>query len=247
MSTNPSQPVALVTGATSGIGAATARRLETEGYLVHAVGRRADRLASLGATIVGHRLDVQDLESLTALLDGIGPLDAVVNNAGLGRMVPLATATSADITQSIATNVTAVLQICRLTLGPMIERRSGHVVLIGSMAGTYPIPAAIYGSTKAAMHMLAKDLRMELIGTGVRVTEILPGRVSTEFYDVAIDDDEQRQGVKNSGITEVSPADCADAIAYALAVPPHVNINRIELQPTEQTYGGSSFAPVQPR
>jgi NADP-dependent 3-hydroxy acid dehydrogenase YdfG len=109
------------------------------------------------------------------------------------------------------------------------------------MAGLYPLPAASYGATKGAIHRLSTNLRLELRGTGVRVTEICPGRVRTEFYDVAISDPERRAAAKDSGIDEVTAADVADAIAYAVGVPTHVNINRIELQPTAQTYGGSQF------
>ena len=123
----------------------------------------------------------------------------------------------------------------------MIERRSGHVVNVGSMAGHYPLASAVYGASKAAVHRFSTNLRMELQGTGVRVTEIAPGRVATEFYDVAITDPAAREGTKNSGVDEITADELADAVYYALSVPRHVNINRIELQPTEQTYGGMQF------
>ena len=113
------------------------------------------------------------------------------------------------------------------------------------MAGLYPVSSATYGASKAAVFRLSTNLRLELRGTGVRVTEINPGRVATEFYDVAIDDPERRAKAQNSGVDEVTAADVADAIAYALSVPRHVNVNRIELQPTEQTYGGAQFDRVE--
>jgi NADP-dependent 3-hydroxy acid dehydrogenase YdfG len=111
------------------------------------------------------------------------------------------------------------------------------------MAGLYPLGAALYGATKGAMHRLSTNLRVELQGTGVRVTEICPGRIKTEFYDVAVDDAEVRADILDTGTTEVTAAECADTIVYAVSAAPNININRIELQPTEQTYGGSQFAP----
>lgn len=243
--------VAVVTGASSGIGAATALRLAGDGYRVHAMARRAERLEHLVDASQGrcqaHVVDVRHFESLADLLSGLGPIDVLVNNAGLGRVgTTLADGSPDDINRSVDTNVTAMLVACQAALPAMIERRLGHVVNIGSMAGLYPTSGAVYGATKAAVSQLSSNLRLELRGTGVRVTEICPGRVSTEFYDVAIDDPTRRAAVKESGIDEVSAEDVADAIAYAVGVAPNVNINRIELQPTEQTYGGVSFDPIRP-
>ena len=234
---------ALVTGASSGIGAAVVRGLRERGTEVVAVARRAERLQELadetGCQI--HVLDVQDRAGVAELGASL-PFSLVVNNAGLGRaMGSLVTATADDIDRTIDTNVSSVLHILRAVLPGMIERGDGHVVNIGSMAGHHQLPAAIYGASKAAVHLLSANLRLELTGTGVRVTEIAPGRVATEFYDVAIDDPMLSAKVKASGIAELTPGDIADAIMYAIDTPPHLNINRIELQPTEQTYGGSQF------
>ena len=115
------------------------------------------------------------------------------------------------------------------------------------MAGLYPLASSLYGATKGAMHVLSMDLRLELQGTGVRVTEICPGRVSTEFYDAALDDPEIRESKKNSGIEEVTSEDISQAVMYTLEASQHVNIYRIELQPTEQTYGGMQFKPRSPK
>lgn len=238
-------PVALITGASSGIGYATAVSLAELGMTVHAAARRKDRLDGLAAACGCHvhELDVRDSDGVEALIDEIGPVDILVNNAGLGRgWGSLVQATYADIEMTVATNVTAALHMVQAVLPGMIERESGHIVNIGSMAGLYPLPAALYGATKGAMHRLSTNLRLELQGTGVRVTEICPGRVATEFYDVAIDDPDVRAAVKATDAVEVTAAECADTIAYAVTRAPHVNINRIELQPTEQTYGGSQFA-----
>lgn len=255
-----------MTGASSGIGAAVACRLAADGYEVHAVARRAERLDELVAAaeppptadggsgvgagaIVPHVLDVRDSEGLLALVDEVeidhGAIDVLINNAGLGLNRTLAEASVDEITRLTDTNVTALMVATRAVLPAMIERRRGHIVNVGSMAGLYPVSAAIYGATKAAVNRLSTDLRLELRGTGVRVTEINPGRVTTEFYDVAVDDPDERAKAKNTGVDEVTADDVADVIAYAVSVPRHVNINRIELQPTEQTYGGAQFDRVE--
>lgn len=240
----PANPVALVTGASSGIGAATATRLQADGYRVHALARRAERLEALAAATgcITHALDVRDHGQLTELAQSVGPVDVLVNNAGLARMdAPLHNSSVEDLVTTIDTNVTSAMVAARAVLPAMIERGRGHIVNIGSMAGLYPLAAASYGASKGAIHLLSLNLRLELAGTGVRVTEINPGRVSTEFYDVAVSDPVRRTDMKDSGVDEVTADEVADAIMYAIGVPRHVNINRIELQPTEQTYGGSSF------
>ena len=253
MTPSDSRSVAVVTGASSGIGAACVTRLAAEGYRVHAVARRADRLADL-AVATGcetHVLDVTDTDRLVALAAAVGPVDVLINNAGLGRMdTPFAQGLAApgaldDITRTIDTNVTALMVATAAFLPSMVERRSGHVVNIGSMAGLYPLAATTYGASKAAVHRFSTNLRLELRGTGVRVTEICPGRVATEFYDVAVTDPKRSARIKNSGVDEITADELADAVWYAIGVPRHVNINRIELQPTEQTYGGARFTPIE--
>ena len=237
---------ALVTGASSGIGAETVAVLAAAGAEVHAVARRADRLGAL-ATRTGctpHALDVTDTAALEHLALHVRA-DIVVANAGLGAGITgLSAATAAEIDRAVATNVTSVLQGLRLFLPGLIAGGAGHVVLLGSVAGLYPGVSAIYGATKGAIRVMGWNLRRELAGTGVRVSEILPGRVATEFYDAAVPDMETRAGMKHTGIRELQPADVADAIRYALEAPAHVNVSAIELQPLEQTYGGVSFDPV---
>lgn len=217
---------------------------------MHATARRVDRLASLaertGCTT--HALDVRDTEAMSALAAGIGRIDVLVNNAGLGRMDgTLAESSIDDIAVTIETNVTALLVVTGAVLRGMVERRSGHIVNVGSVTALYAAPNALYGASKAAIHRLSTNLRLELRGSGVRVTEICPGRVTTEFYDVAISDPDRRAAATDTGIEEVTAAEIADAIHYAVAVPPHVNVNRIELQPTGQAYGGMFFDPVAAR
>lgn len=237
-------PVVVVTGASSGIGAAAVAALAALGMDVHAAARRRDRLDQLAVDVActAHVLDVRDPTAVRSVFDSIGPVDILINNAGLGRgWGSLAEATYADIETTISTNVTAAIHVVSAVLPGMIDRGRGHIVNVGSMAGLYPLGSALYGASKAAINRLSTNLRLELQGTGVRVTEICPGRIQTEFYDVAIDDDEARRAILDTGANEVTAVECADTIAYAITRAPHININRIELQPTEQTYGGSQY------
>jgi NADP-dependent 3-hydroxy acid dehydrogenase YdfG len=237
---------ALVTGASSGIGAAVARTLSSRGLEVHALARRKDRLEALQSE-TGCLIHVQDIRDRDSIYDLFGDreIDILVNNAGLGRgFEALAETHPEDIDKTIHTNLSGSLHLLRAVLPGMIKRRCGHIVNIGSVAGLYPWKWSLYGSSKAAVRMLSQNLRLELEGTGVRVTEICPGRVTSEFYNVAIDDPARRAEIKASGIHELKPQDIADAILYALDAPWHVNVDRIEIMPTEQTYGGSQFAPV---
>ncbi len=237
---------ALVTGASSGIGAAVVRKLAANGWQVHALARRAARLEALAGETgcIPHALDIRDGAALERLMAGLAP-DLLVNNAGLGAGITgLATASRDEVARTIDTNVTAVLELTRLTLPGMIARRRGHVVNLGSVAGLYPLVSAVYGASKGAVRLLSQNLRLELRGTGVRVTEICPGRVASEFYDAAVPDPAARDRIKTTGIRELSPDDIAEAILYAVSTPAHVNVSTIELQPVEQTFGGAQFDPI---
>ncbi|MEM1382994.1 MAG: SDR family oxidoreductase [Pseudomonadota bacterium] len=236
---------ALVTGASAGIGAAVVRALAAEGAEVHALARRADRLNALAAATgaVPHATDMRDLSALERVVAASRPA-ILVNNAGLGAGIAgLATASAAEIEETIATNVAALLQITRLAW-PHLTAARGHIVNLGSVAGLYPINSAVYGGSKGAVRRISQNLRIELRGTGVRVTEICPGRVSTEFYDASVKDAAMREKLKTTGISELTAAEVADAILYALTAPRHVNISTIEIQPVEQTYGGAFFDPL---
>ena len=237
---------ALVTGASSGIGAALVRRLCAHGLTVHAVARRQQRLEALAEETgcVGHVLDLRDTPRLSQI---IGDLDAdiVVNNAGLGRgFGKLHEARAEDIDTTIDTNVRAAIHVLRVSLPGMLSRNRGHIVNMSSVAGLYPMASPVYGASKSAVHQLSQNLRLELAGSRVRLTEICPGRVSTEFFDAAIDDPDKRAAVKNTGINELTAQDIADAVIYALDAPWRVNVSLIELQPTEQVFGGMNLTPV---
>ncbi len=237
---------ALVTGASSGIGAAVVTALMQGGLSVHAVARRKERLDEL-ARATGCTTHVLDLRETPALYEAFGALeiDVLVNNAGLGRgLEGLQNATPEDIEATLATNVMAAAHVLRAVLPGMVARKSGHVVNIGSVAGLYPIRSVVYGASKGALHLLSQNLRLELQGSGVRVTEVCPGRVSTEFFDAAFDDPVVRDKVKRTGINELKPEDVSAAIVFALDAPWHMNVSLIELSPTEQTFGGMNLVPV---
>lgn len=238
--------VVLVTGASSGIGEATVRAFRARGAIVHAAARRIDRLEQLAAETgcIPHELDVRDRDAVAAIGDELA-VDVLINNAGLGRAIgSLWTADIDDIERSVDTNVTGAILMLRAVLPGMVERQKGHIVNMSSVLALYPAATALYGATKGAIHKLSRDLRHELKGTGVRVTEINPGRVTTEFYDVAIDDPEVRAKALDTGIEEVTPADVAASILHVVDAPWRVNISQLEIVPTEQTYGGSEFTPV---
>ena len=231
----------LVTGASSGIGAAIVRRLRADDRDVVAVARRKDRLAAL-ADETGcrtHALDLTDGAAAEAFARDLAP-HVIVNNAGSGQGIAgLAKTRPDDIALSLATNVAAPIHLIRGAMPAMAERGRGHIVNIGSIAGLYPIVSALYGAAKGAVHLLTQNLRVELKGSGVRVTEIAPGRTQSEFYDASGIPDADRSRMTDTGITELTPEDVADAVLYALGAPPHVNIGLIELTPTEQALGGA--------
>ncbi len=236
---------ALVTGASSGIGAATVAALRTRGLAVHAAARRRARLETLAAETgcVPHVLDVRDSAAIYDLVDGL-EIDLLVNNAGLTRgFDELFKLDREDIEATLATNVLAAVHAVRAVLPGMVERRRGHIVNIGSIAGLYPIKSSLYGSSKGAVHLLSQNLRVELQGTGVRVSEICPGRVRTEFFEVALGGVEAAE-TAYAGFEVLLPEDIAEAIVYALEAPWRVNVSRIELMPTEQYAGGVSVVPV---
>ena len=236
---------ALVTGASSGIGEAAARALAAEGLAVTAVARRAGRLEALaretGAAPLA--LDLRDTEALYAALEPL-EVDVLVNNAGLGRaMDDFLAAEREDIDATIDTNVGAFLHVLRAVLPGMRARRRGHVVNIGSVAGLYPIRSPIYGASKGAVRRASQNLRIDLSGSGVRVTEICPGRVVTGFLAAAAGEEEARRTY--GAFDELRAEDIADAIVWAVRAPWRVNVSAIEIVPTEQAFGGIRIAPVE--
>jgi 3-hydroxy acid dehydrogenase/malonic semialdehyde reductase len=235
-----------VTGASAGFGAAITRRFVAEGARVVAAARSADKLAALaselGEAVLPVVLDVQDAEAVTSVIDALpdewGQVDVLVNNAGLAKgLEPAHRAQLADWDQMIATNVTGLVHVTRALLPGMVERGRGHVINIGSIAGTYPYPGGnVYGATKAFVHQFSLNLRSDLHGTGVRVTNIEPGMVGgTDFSKVRFDGDEAKAGNVYAGTTPLTAEDVAESVHWASAQPPHVNVNVIEIMPVVQS------------
>lgn len=231
---------ALVTGASSGIGAAVVERLCREGLQVHALARRADALAELAARTgcIPHALDVTDTAGITDLANQVA-FDILVNNAGVDRPRSILQADAADVDLLVDVNLRAVLHMARLVVPGMAERNRGHVVNIGSIAGEYHFGGnATYHATKAAVHMLSRQLRVDLLGRMVRVTEICPGRVATDIFARVHGDSAETRERFIEGFLLPQASDIADAIAFAIAAPVAVNVGHIEIMPTLQVPGG---------
>jgi serine 3-dehydrogenase len=242
---------ALVTGATAGIGEATARALVGAGWQVIVTGRRADWLealvADLGDAAHAAVFDIRDEAAmdaaLAALPERFAGIDLLVNNAGLA--LGLSPAQSADLTQwrtMIDTNVSALVTITHRLLPLLIERK-GAIVNIASVAGSYAYPGGnVYGATKAFVQQLTLGLRSDLHGTGVRVSVIDPGMVETEFTLVRTGGDQGAHDRTYAGVTPMTAQDIAETVLWIASLPPHLNINRLELMPVNQSMAGFQFA-----
>jgi NADP-dependent 3-hydroxy acid dehydrogenase YdfG len=237
--------VAVVTGASRGIGAAIVRALVPLGIEVHAVARSKEKLDRLAAETgcLPHALDLTDR---AALHDLFGRLEAdiLVNNLGaVTTLKPTHEADPADLDAMIELNLATACQALRGALPGMIARDRGHVFLLGSIAGVHILPGLpVYGATKAAIHSLTHGLRLELVGKRIRVTEILPGRVETDIYVEAYGGDRAAAYERLFDRYEsLQPEDVANGLVYALTAPPHVNVSHLEIVPTMQALGGNQF------
>lgn len=245
------QMTALVTGATAGFGAAIARRFVGEGHKVIATGRRAERLDALrdelGDALCPLPLDVRDYDAVVAavaaLPAGFTDVDVLVNNAGLA--LGLEAADKADIGEwqtMIDTNVNGLVYCTRALLPGMVERGRGHVINLGSVAGTYPYPGGnVYGATKAFVHQFSLNLRADLLDRNIRVTSVEPGAAETEFSLVRFKGDEEKAGTVYDGLHALTPDDVADTVFYVANLPAHVNINRVEMMPAQQAFSPFAF------
>jgi 3-hydroxy acid dehydrogenase/malonic semialdehyde reductase len=239
-----------VTGASSGFGAAVARRFAAEGARVVVAARRADRVRDLarelGPQVLPLTLDVRDRAAVAAVVDALPPefaaIDLLVNNAGLALgLNPAQDADLDDWDQMIDTNCKGLVHCTRAILPGMVARGRGHVISLGSVAGSYPYPGGnVYGGTKAFVHQFSLNLRSDLHGTGVRVTCVEPGMADTEFSTVRYGGDAAKADAVYSGMQPLTADDIAESIYWAATLPQHVNVNTIELMPTAQ-----SFAPFQ--
>lgn len=235
---------ALVTGASSGIGAAVVERLRKEGLEVHALARSGDKLKELAARTgcIPHAIDVSDLEGVTRLTKEV-KFDVLVNNAGVDRPGSILTADAEGIDLLVDVNLRAVLHLCRLVVPGMVARDNGHVVNISSIAAAYNFGGnSTYHATKAAVSMLSSQLRVDCFGKRVRVTEICPGRVATDIFAHVHGDSEETRKRFVDGYELPEASDIASAIAFAIAAPVAVNIGHMEITPTLQVPGGLSTA-----
>lgn len=242
---------AFVTGATAGIGLATVRRLVNDGWRCVATGRRQERLDSLVAELGADKVlplcfDVRDTAAmdtaLASLPEGFREIDLLVNNAGLAQGLSAAQNASLDDWQTmIDTNVTAMVVLTRKLLPGLIERK-GAIIAIGSVAGSYIYPGGnVYAGSKAFVNHFTLALRADLHGTGVRVTSIEPGMVETEFTLVRTGSQEASDKLY-AGVHPMTGEDIADTIGWIASLPPHLNINRIELMPVNQDFAGFRVA-----
>ncbi len=234
----PEERVAVVTGGSSGIGAATVRRLRAEGFAIVAGARRIDRLRevteSAGATAIA--LDVTDRASVEAFCEQVPRCDVLVNNAGGALGVELIAESDDEHWRTMwESNVFGLMLMTRALLPKLEANGNGHIVNIGSIAGieTYAGGAG-YTSVKHAARAISHTLRLELSGKPVRVTEIDPGLVETEFSIVRFDGDEERAKKVYEGMTPLTADDIADCIAWAITRPRHVNIDEMVVRPIAQ-------------
>ncbi len=239
--------IVLVTGASSGFGAAIARKFVHQGHRVIAAARRTDRLAALaaelGSQLLPVELDVTDKTSIDRMLAALPAdwqrIDSLVNNAGLALgLEPAQAAHLPDWETMIATNCQGLVWMTRALLPQMVARGSGHVINIGSVAGSYPYPGGnVYGATKAFVEQFTLNLRADLVGTGVKATNIAPGMSGgTEFSNVRFKGDDAAAAKVYEGTQPLTADDVAEAVYWAATLPPHVNINVIEMMPTCQGF-----------
>ena len=236
----------LITGATAGIGAASARAFVGAGWRVIGTGRREERLKALqdelGSAFLPLSVDMQDLgalEDLARLEGEWGTLDCLVNNAGLAP--PMADLQDSDwdpLAQVLDTNVTGLVALTRALLPRLIEAK-GVIINLSSVAGSYPYRGgAVYGATKAFVRQFSLMLRNDLAGTGVRVTSIEPGMAETEFTLVRNGGDQAASDALYAGMEPMTSEDLAETILWVANRPPHLNINALELMPTRQSWAG---------
>jgi NADP-dependent 3-hydroxy acid dehydrogenase YdfG len=235
---------AFVTGASSGIGAAVTERLRREGMTVHAVARNREQLQALARRTgaIPHAIDVADTAAVTKLLATL-EIDVLINNAGVSRKGSILNATPDDVDDQVEVNLQAVLHLCRLTLPGMVQRDRGHIINVSSIAAIYNFGGnSIYHATKAGVHALSRQLRVDAFGHRIRVTEICPGRVETEIFGRVHGDMAEAKRTFFDPFEVVQASDIADAVAYAIGTPSYVNIGHIEIMPTFQVPGGLNYA-----
>jgi NADP-dependent 3-hydroxy acid dehydrogenase YdfG len=242
------EKIVFITGASSGIGAATALAFASQGVRLLLAARRAGKLAQVAslalergaATVHSIDLDVRDHRAVQNAIDTLPPewaqIDVLVNNAGLSRgLDKLYMGKIEDWDEMIDTNIKGLLYVTRAVVPGMVVRGRGHVVNLGSTAGEFTYPSgAVYCASKAAERAINDGLRQDLLGTPVRVTSVDPGMVETDFSLVRFRGDAERAAKVYKGVTPLTPEDVADAILWAVSRPAHVNIARVSLTSVDQ-------------
>ncbi|MFT6732527.1 MAG: 3-hydroxy acid dehydrogenase/malonic semialdehyde reductase [Polaribacter sp.] len=240
----------IITGATSGFGKACAIKFAKNGWQIIATGRRLDRLRTLqneiGTEICEIRsFDVNNAAAVNQFSDSLKgrKIDLLINNAGLALGIsPAHQADFEDWETMIETNILALTRMTRSILPIMVENKNGHIINLGSIAGSYPYPGAnVYGATKAFVEQFSLNLRADLSGTGVRVTNIEPGLANTEFSKVRFHGDKDKADSIYQGLEPLVAEDIAESIYWCASQPKHVNINRLEIMPTCQAFGPLSI------
>jgi serine 3-dehydrogenase len=236
----------LITGATSGFGLAAAKRFAAGGWRVIGTGRRADRLKALqeelGDVFLPLEVDMRDPDALADLAElspPWGEIDLLLNNAGLAPPTdPLPETEWSKIDQVIETNITGLVALTRALMPKLVERK-GQIINLSSVAGTYPYKGgAVYAGTKAFVRQFSLDLRCDLAGTGVRVTSVEPGMAETEFTLVRTGGDQAASDALYSNMNPMTADDHAELFWWLANLPPHLNINSIELMPVSQSWAG---------
>ncbi len=234
----------LITGATSGFGKACAEYFAEQGWQLILTGRRIERLEEL-KTQLGSAvrqvipLDVRDRDAVFSQLGGLKDVDLLLNNAGLALgLEPSWQVSPDDWDTMIDTNIKGLTYCTRALLPQMVERDSGHIINIGSVAANWPYPGGnVYGSTKAFVQQFSRNLRADLLGHNVRVTVIEPGMAESEFSKVRFKGDDQRAAKVYAGTESLTPRDIAEIVYWATARPKHVNINSLEVMCIDQSWG----------
>ena len=240
----------LITGATSGFGEAAARKFIAGGWRAIGTGRRSDRLRKLqqelGDNFLPLEIDMRDraaVESLAKMDAPWGDIDLLLNNAGLAPPTdPLPETDWERIEEVIDTNITGLVALTRALLPKLVERK-GQIICLSSVAATYPYKGgAVYAGTKAFVHQFSLDLRSDLAGTGVRVTSVEPGMAETEFTIVRTGGDKDASDKLYAGVNPMTADDLADLFWWLANLPPHLNINIVELMPVSQSFAGFTVA-----
>jgi NADP-dependent 3-hydroxy acid dehydrogenase YdfG len=238
---------ALVTGASTGMGAAIAERLSKRGLTVHAVARNQERLEELAdrTGAIAHVVDLTDTKALAAAVGDL-KIDVLVNCAGVSRPGNILDSSEEDVDELVDVNVRGLLHLTRLVLPGMVERDLGHVVNISSIAGIYNFYGhTVYHATKAAVHQISRQLRNDTVGKRIRVTEICPGRVETEIFgrNMGGTPEAMDEAWKTyyEGYESLTTDDIVNALDYAVETPRHVNLGMMEIMPTFQVPGGLTF------